>query len=165
MVNNWATSIFALLKLGFQAIFWFSVISLCFFCFQLFANFLKLAFFKKRVQKLGFSIFSVLSLNFENYLFLGLLKHYKNRAFSNFGFCCWKRRKRPKKTITEIYEFLLSYDGASCKLTFLPWAHKARWVKLSSSTPPWGEAVTSFPPQGEHCKVWSSKLPSSLSQS
>ena len=55
-----------------------------FFCFQLFANFLKIAFFKKRVQKLGFSIFSVLSLNFENSHFLGLLKHYKNRGFSRF---------------------------------------------------------------------------------
>ena len=31
------------------------------FCVQLFANFLKIAFFEKRVQKLGFSIFSVLS--------------------------------------------------------------------------------------------------------
>ena len=51
---------------------------------QLSGNFLKIAFFKKRVQKLGFSIFSVLSLNFENSLFLGLLKHYKNRGFSSF---------------------------------------------------------------------------------
>ena len=32
-------------------------------------QFSKIAFFKKRVQKLGFSIFSVLSLNFENSLF------------------------------------------------------------------------------------------------
>ena len=55
-----------------------------FFGFQLFANFLKIAFFKKRVQKLGFSIFCVLSLNFENSPFLGLLKHYKNRGFSRF---------------------------------------------------------------------------------
>ena len=31
--------------------------------------FSKLAFFKKQVQKLGFSIFSVLSLSFENSLF------------------------------------------------------------------------------------------------
>ena len=55
-----------------------------FFCFQLFADFLQIAFFKKGVQKLGFSIFSVLSLNFENSHFLGLLKHYKNRGFCRF---------------------------------------------------------------------------------
>ena len=40
-----------------------------FFGAQLSGNFLKLAFFEKRVQKLGFSIFSVLSLNFGNSLF------------------------------------------------------------------------------------------------
>ena len=39
------------------------------FCAQLSGNFLKIAFFKKRVQKLGFSIFSVLSIKFENSLF------------------------------------------------------------------------------------------------
>ena len=36
------------------------------------------------MQKLGFSSFSVLSLDFENSLFLGLPKHYKNRGFSNY---------------------------------------------------------------------------------
>ena len=41
-----------------------------FFGAQLSGNFLKIAFFKKRVQKLGFSIFSVLSIKFENSLFL-----------------------------------------------------------------------------------------------
>ena len=55
-----------------------------FFCPQFSGNFLKIAFFKKRVQNLGFSVFSVLSLNYENSLFLGLLKHYKNRGFSTF---------------------------------------------------------------------------------
>ena len=53
-----------------------------FFCAQLSGNYLKIAFFKKGVQKLGFSIFCVLGLHFENYLFLDLLKHYKNRGFS-----------------------------------------------------------------------------------
>ena len=68
MVTNWATS-FSRYKNGFQVIFWCSVISLCFFCFQLFFGFLNIAFFKKGVQKLGFSIFSVLSYFFENSLF------------------------------------------------------------------------------------------------
>ena len=61
---------------------------------------------KKRPQKLGFSSFCVLSLNFENYLFLGLLKHYKNRVSANCCvFCCCKRRKRQKKKITGISGF------------------------------------------------------------
>ena len=67
-----------------------------FFCAQLSGNFLKIAFFKKRVQKLGFSIFCF-KFKFWKFSFLGLLKHYKNRGFSNFCvFCCWKRRKRQK---------------------------------------------------------------------
>ena len=58
----------------------------------------KIAFFKKRAQKLGFSIFSVLSLDFENSLFLGLLKHYKNRGFGNFWcFLLLKEKKTSKK--------------------------------------------------------------------
>ena len=56
-------------------------VCVCFFCSQLSGSFLKIAFLKKRVQKLGFPIFCVLSLKFEN-SFLGLLKHYKNRGFS-----------------------------------------------------------------------------------
>ena len=49
-----------------------------------------LFFFKKRVEyNWGLSIFSVLSLNFENSPVLGLLKHYQNRGFSIFCvFCC-----------------------------------------------------------------------------
>ena len=85
-------------------IFWCSVISLFgFFCFQLFANFLKIAFFKKRVQKLGFSIFSVLSLNFAN--FLGLLKHYKIGVSAIFGFFVVEKEENRQKMITGIYEF------------------------------------------------------------
>ena len=58
------------------------------------------------MQKLGFSIFSVLSLNFGNSLFLGLLKHNKNRGFSNFGVSVIEREEnKQKKMITGIYEF------------------------------------------------------------
>ena len=74
---------------GFQAIL-FAQLSLCvFLCSQLSGNFLKIAFFRKRVQKLGFSIFCVSSLNFEKFSFLGLLKHYKIGVSANFcAFCC-----------------------------------------------------------------------------
>ena len=51
------------------------------------------------MQKLVFSIFSVLSYFFENSLFLGLLKQYKNRGFSKFGgfFVVEREENRPKK--------------------------------------------------------------------
>ena len=76
----------------------FAQLSLFVFCAQLSGNFLKIAFFKKRVQKLVFSIFCVLSLNFENYLFFGLLKHYKNRGFGEFlCFLVLKEKKKAKK--------------------------------------------------------------------
>ena len=84
---------------GFKRFVLHTQLSFCvFFCPQFSGNFLKIAFFKKRVQKLGFPIFSVLSLNFENSLFLGLLKHYKNRGFSNFlCFVLLKEKKTGKK--------------------------------------------------------------------
>ena len=69
---------------GFKRFLHTQLSSCLIFCAQLSGNFLEIAFFRKRVQKLGFSIFSVLSLNFVNSLFLGLLKHYKNRGLSNF---------------------------------------------------------------------------------
>ena len=99
---------------GFKRFGLHTQLSFCvFFCAQLSGNFPKIAFFKKRVQKLGFSIFSVLSIKFEN-SFFGLLKHYKNRGFSIFCvFCCWERRKQAKKMITGIYEikFFWSNNG------------------------------------------------------
>ena len=92
IVTNWATSFSHYKNRGFRWFFGCSVIILWFF--QLFFSYLKIAFFKKGVQKLVFSIFSVLSYFFENSLFFGLLKHYKNRGFSNIWvFGCWKRRK------------------------------------------------------------------------
>ena len=107
-VNNWAKSksiigprSFSHYKnRGFRRFFGGSVIivCVCFFSSQLSGCFLKIAFFKKRVQKLGFPIFCVLSLNFQNSLFLGLLKHYKNRGFS--WFLCflllWGKKKAKK---------------------------------------------------------------------
>ena len=98
MLNNWATSFSHYKNRVFR---WFLVLSyqfVFFFCFQLFFSFLKMAFFKKGVQKLGFPIFSVLSYFFENSLFLGLLKHYKNRGFSWFEvFLLLKEKKIGKK--------------------------------------------------------------------
>ena len=59
----------------FQAIFWCSVIILCFFCFQLSANFLKVAFSKKG-GKIGFFKFLCFKFIFWKSSFLGLPKHY-----------------------------------------------------------------------------------------
>ena len=67
IVTNWATSFSHYKNRGFRWFLWCSVISVCFF--QLFFSYLKIAFFKKRVQKLVFSIFSVLSYFFKNSLF------------------------------------------------------------------------------------------------
>ena len=79
---------------------------MCFFCAQLSGNFLKIAFFKKRVQKLGFSIFSVLSLNFEKFLFLGLPKHYKIGVSAILCvFIAEREENRQKKMITGISGF------------------------------------------------------------
>ena len=97
MVTNWATS-FSHYKIGVSGDFFGSQLSVCaFFCFQLFFSFLKIAFFKKGVQKMGFSIFSVLSYFFENSLFLGLLKHYKNWGFSIFWVWVVEREEIGKK--------------------------------------------------------------------
>ena len=92
MVTNWATSFLHYKNTGFRR---FVGAQLSFFCVQLFANFLKIAFFEKRVQKLGFSNFCVLSSFFQNY-FLGLLKHYNNRGFSKI--LCFLLLKEKKKT-------------------------------------------------------------------
>ena len=79
----WAKLFLAYKNSGFKRFLAHTVVILCFFfCAQLSGNYPKIAFFKKRVQKLGFSIFCVLSLKFEISPFLGLLKHYKNRGFS-----------------------------------------------------------------------------------
>ena len=54
---------------GFRR-FVFAQLSLCvFLLFPIIWQFSKNSFFKKGVQKLGFSMFGVLSLNFENSLF------------------------------------------------------------------------------------------------
>ena len=69
-----------------------------FFLCPIILQFSKNSLFKKWVQKLGFSIFSVLSLNFKNSLFLGVLKHYTNRGFSIIlCFLFWRRRKWANK--------------------------------------------------------------------
>ena len=96
----WSKFVFLAYKnSGFKRLVLHTQLSFCvFFCPQFSVNFLKIAFFKKRVQKLGFPIFSVLSLDFQNSLFLGLLKHYKNRGFSEFlCFVLLKEKKTGKK--------------------------------------------------------------------
>ena len=81
MATNWATSFSHYKNRGFR---WFLVLSyhFVFFCVQLFANFLKLAFFNKKGAKIGFFNFLCFKLLFWQFSFLGLQKHYKNRDFS-----------------------------------------------------------------------------------
>ena len=69
-----------------------------FFLSPIFWQFSKNSLFQKKGANLGFSIFSVLGVNFENSLFLGLLKHYKNRGFSTcLCFVLLKEKKQAKK--------------------------------------------------------------------
>ena len=87
---------------GFRRFCFCSVIIVCicvcvFLGAQLSGNFLKIAFFKKRVQKLGFSIFCVLSLNLEKLIFWGLQKHYKIGVSANFGVFVVEREEKDKK--------------------------------------------------------------------
>ena len=72
-VNNWATSklitgprhFLHYKNRGFRCFSWvLSYQFVFFFCFQLFANFLKIAFLKKRVQKLGFFNFQCFEFKF-----------------------------------------------------------------------------------------------------
>ena len=95
IVTNWATSFSHYKNRGFR---WFlgAQLSFCvFFCFQLFFSYPRIAI-QKRGAKIVFffSIFSVLSYFFWKFSFFGLLKHYKNRGFSNFGgFLLLKEKK------------------------------------------------------------------------
>ena len=57
----WAKLFLAYKNSGFKRFVAHTVIILCSFCAQLSGNYLKIAFFKKRVQKMGFSNFCVLS--------------------------------------------------------------------------------------------------------
>ena len=99
MVGQCAARHFRAIKIGVSGDFLvLSYQFVLFFCFQLFASFLKRAFFKKGVQKLGFSIFGVLSLNFCKFSFSGLLKHYKNRGVQQFfGFFVVEREENRQK--------------------------------------------------------------------
>ena len=66
------------------------------------------------MQKLGFSIFCVLSLDFENCLLLGLIKHYRNRVSAEFCvFVVEREKNRLQKMITGIsgFGFCLSKNG------------------------------------------------------
>ena len=98
-------------------------LSFSFFGAQLCGSYLKIAFLKKWVQKLGFSNFCVLSKFLENSLFLGLLKDYKNRGFSRFlCFLLLNKKKGKKKMITGISEFgfFLSKNGRFVTHNFFP---------------------------------------------
>ena len=94
MVTNWATSFSHYKNRGFR---WFLVLSyqFVFFVFSYF-QFSKNSLFQKRGAKIGFFNFQCFKLFFWKFSFLGLLKHYKNRGFSNFG-VVEREENRPKK--------------------------------------------------------------------
>ena len=138
----WSKFVFLAYKnSGFKRFVLHTQLSFCvFFLSPIFWQFSKNSLFQKRVQKLGFPIFSVLSLHFENSLFLGLLKHYKNRGFSKLlCFALLKEKKnRQKKMIIGIYEFgiLGSKNGRfvthicfSKKRPWNPYFYSVFWVR------------------------------------
>ena len=65
----WAKLFLAYKNSGFKRFLAHTVIILCFFLCPIIWQLSKNSLFQKRVQKLGFSIFCVLSLKFENSLF------------------------------------------------------------------------------------------------
>ena len=105
MVTNWATSFSHYKNRGFR---WFfgSQLSVWFFLFPIIFQFSKNSLFQKRGAKNGFFNVQCFKLIFWKFSFLGLLKHSKNRGFSNFwGFLVVEREEIGKKMITGIYEF------------------------------------------------------------
>ena len=125
----------------------------CFFCSQLSGNFLKIAFFKKRVQKLGFSIFCVFKFKFWKILwkiFLSLPKHYRNGGggvSANFCvFCCCYRRKRQKKMITGISGF-----GFFCPKMAVSWL-KTVFHKMGCWNPYFYSVLGGCAPFGPRCQ-------------
>ena len=98
MVTNWATSFSHYKNRGFR---WFfgSQLSVCvLFLFPVIFQFSKNSLFQKRGAKNGFFNFQCFNFFFWKFSFLGLLKHYKNRGFSNFGvFWLLKEKKIGKK--------------------------------------------------------------------
>ena len=96
MVTNWATSISHYKNRGFKR---FAGVQLSFCVFlwcPIICQFSKNSLFsKKGCNKLGFSIFCVLT--FASSLFLGLLKPYENRGFSTFSFFVVEREEKRQK--------------------------------------------------------------------
>ena len=91
---------------------------------------------------MGFSVFSVLSLNFEKLSFLGLLKHYKIGGFSEIlCFLLLKEKKIGSKMIIAKQE--------RCKLLLLePRKQRVstRYEATVLSTPPWEKLVLKLSP-------------------
>ena len=71
---------------------------MCFFLFSVIFQLSKNSLFQKRGAKIVFFNFQCFKLFFWKFSFFGLLKHYKNRGFSNFwGFLLLKEKKTGKK--------------------------------------------------------------------
>ena len=101
------------------------------FLFPVIFQFSKNSFFQKRAQNSVFSIFRVLNYFFENSLFLGLLKHYKYRGFSNFWvLLLLKEKKIGKKMITEIYEFWFFWSKMAVSWRTTAFQTKRAWSPI-----------------------------------
>ena len=130
----WAKLFLAYKNSGFKRFLAHTVIILCFFLCPIIWQLSKNSLFQKRVQKMCFSNFCVLSQFLENSLFLGLLKHYKNRGFSRFlCFFVFEREKRQEKN--DNWNFwiwiFLSKNGRFVTHNFFP--QKIGWNPYSYS--------------------------------
>ena len=88
--------VFAYKNSGFKRFVLHTQLSFCGFLCPIIWQFSKHSLFQKKGAKIGF--FNFQCFKFWKFSFLGFLKHYENRGFSNFfvWFCCWKGRKQAK---------------------------------------------------------------------
>ena len=97
MVTNWATSFSHYKNTGFR-LFWVLNYQFVFFLFPVICQFSKNSLFQKKGVKIGSFNFQCFKFKFWNFSCFGLLKHYKNRGFSNcWGFLLLKEKKTGKK--------------------------------------------------------------------
>ena len=87
---------------------WFCTLSyhFVFFLCPIIWQFSRNSLFRKKGAKIGFFNFQCFKFKFWKFCFFGLLKHYKNRGFSNFlCFLFLKEKKTGKKTFYEFWLF------------------------------------------------------------
>ena len=96
----WSKFVFLAYKnSGFKRFVLHIQLSFCvFFLSPILWQFSENSLFQKKGAKIGFSNFQCFKFRFSKFSFLGLLKHYKNRGFSEFlCFVLLKEKKTGKK--------------------------------------------------------------------